>query len=68
MADPIKPPAKKPDETISVLKAFARLLKTHTDAPDDAQEHALGGLTRQKTIDDAVNDAVNGAPKKPEDF
>lgn len=66
MADPIKP-AKSTDspEELTLVGALKGLLKKHEDKPMEARP---GGERRRRAIDAAVDEAVDGAPKKPEDF
>lgn len=67
MADPVKQPPKSTDsaEELTFIGALKGLLKKHDDAPMEARP---GGERRKRAIDDAVDEAVTGAPKKPEDF
>lgn len=67
---PAAEPAASTDsaEELNFMSAFKKLLKKHEKTPDDAQEHAAGGKAREKTIMDAVDEAVAGADGAHPDY
>lgn len=74
MADPTNAQAAKPaastdsPEEMGFISSLKRLLQKHDKTPGDAQNHALGGLHREKTVMDAVDEAVSGAKDAPRDY
>lgn len=49
-------------EEMGFFKTLGRLLVKHNANDEgDAQEHAQGGLTRRRKVDQLVDEAVSGA-------
>lgn len=72
MSEPVTTPAaaKAADspEELGLVSALKRLLTKHKDTQDDAQEHALGGKTREQKLMGVVDEAVTGAKGANPDY